>query len=294
MSQNSITANTPTSSTPLLGDRPKIRGVQRVPTFFKSSIPNRRSLLKAFIHMAVNMLFELVLPILLYYVLRNFVSPLLALLMAGIPTAIIVIVKAIRDGKPDMLGILMLLGFVVSGILAFVQSDPKLYLLRESAMTLALGLMLMITLFPLQYRNHILRPFMFYVARQIAVSSNAVLTPNSVYDHWDLFWRQYPSFRHSLVAITGIWSAGLISEFIVKYILITEKEDVDDIVYYSNIYMLIVMIFLGTFTVTSALLMRHYFNLKQRQIKTAERKSEVEFIIARAAAEQLQKSQSPV
>lgn len=290
MSQKSSSSNyfhnEATASTPLLKNEPKVRGVHRVPTFFKSAIPNRRSLLKAFVDMAIHMLFELVIPIALYYILRNFVSPLLALLLAGVPTAITVIVKGYKEKKVDMMGVLMLLGFVVSAILAFVQSDPKLYLLRESAMTLAMGVMLLLSLIPIRWHHHVLRPFMFYVARQIAISSNVLMHANTVRDYWDWFWDYYPTFRHFLRAITGIWGLGLVSEFLVRVVLINSLEDVDDVVYYSNIYMLFVMIALGFITVFSALLLRHYFNLEQNRLKVAERQSEIESIIAKAAAEQ--------
>ena len=287
--QSSSSDSFATSSTPLLnGSNPKVRGVHRVPTFFKSSIPNRRSLVHAFGDMAVHMLFELVFPVILYYVLRGFVSPLLALLLAGVPTAIVVIYKGIKERKVEMMGVLMLLGFAVSGILAAVQSDPKMYLLRESAMTLAMGIMLFLTLFPLRWRYHVLRPFMFYMARQIAISSNVLMNSNTVRDHWDWFWDYYSTFRYFLRGLTFLWSVGLVSEFLVRVVLISTLDDVDDVVYYSNIYMFVVMLTLGTVTVVSALLLRHYFNLEQQRIKVAERKSEIENIIARAALEQQQ------
>ena len=275
----------PKDSTPLLNKK-KVRHVHRVPTFFRSSLPNRRSILRAFVGMVVHMIFELVLPIVLYYVLREFTSPLLALLLAGVPTAMTVLYKGYRERKVDMMGVLMLMGFVVSAILAFVQSDPKLYLLRESAMTLAMGLMLLITMLPLRWGHHFLRPFMFYVARQIAVSSNSLMQRTTVLDHWDWFWHHYSTFRWFLRGLTGIWGLGLISEFLVRVALINALDDVDDVVYYSNIYMLVVMVVLGTITVVSTLLLRHYFNIKQNRIKMAERQSEIERIIARAAAEQ--------
>ncbi|KAG1058815.1 hypothetical protein G6F42_028529 [Rhizopus arrhizus] len=66
--------------------------------------------------MAVHMLFELVLPIVLYYVLRGFVSPLLALLLAGVPTAIAVVVKGYKERKVDMMGVLMLMAVPVARI----------------------------------------------------------------------------------------------------------------------------------------------------------------------------------
>ncbi|CAO3657387.1 unnamed protein product [Mucor hiemalis] len=155
-------------------------------------------------------------------------------------------------------------------------------------MTLAMGLMLFITLFPLRWKHHVLRPFMFYVARQIAISSNVLMNSNTVSEHWDWFWDYYSTFRYFLRGLTFIWAAGLVSEFLVRVALISSLDDVDDVVYYSNIYMLVVMLLLGTTTVVSALLLRHYFNLEQNRIKVAERKSEIESIIARAAAEQQQ------
>lgn len=300
-SSSSSSHRPPTVTTPLLkksgtggsvGSSPRTPGgVHRVPTFFKSSIPNRRSLLHAFAGMVVHMLFELVLPIILYYVLRSFVSPLLALLLAGVPTAIVVVYKGFKEKKVDMMGVLMLLGFVVSAVLAFVQSDPKLYLLRESAMTLAMGAMLLLTLFPFYYKYHVLRPFMFYVARQIALSTNTLINQNTVREHWDWFWDNYPTFRHFLRTLTSIWGLGLVSEFLVRVVLIQELDDVDDVVYYSNIYMLVIMLVLGTLTVVSALLLRHYFNMEQNRIKRAERRSEIDAIIARAAAEQQERQQ---
>ncbi|KAI9476394.1 MAG: hypothetical protein EXX96DRAFT_577041 [Benjaminiella poitrasii] len=288
----------PTVTTPLLSNVSNdIKNkVHRVPTFIKSSIPNRRSILKAFFNMTLHMLFELVLPIILYYVLRKFVSPLTALLLTGLPTAIIVVFNGIRYRKVDMLGVLMLLGFAVSGVLAFIESDPKLYLLRESAMTLAMGIMLFLTLIPLHWplfplkrtaEQHVLRPFMFYVGRQIAISClSFIISTNMICEHWDWFWNWYGNFRCFFRVLTAIWSVGLVSEFLVRIILIRTLKDVDYVVYYSNIYMLIVIITLGILSLFSALLFRHQFNLKQRHLKLSERRAEIDSIIARAAAEQ--------
>ncbi|KAI7903243.1 uncharacterized protein BX663DRAFT_507966 [Cokeromyces recurvatus] len=291
----------PTVTTPLLSDiRNDIKNkVKRVPTFVKPSIPNRRTILKAFFNITLHLLFELVLPIVLYYIIRNFCSLLLSLLLAGIPNAIAVIVKGIWERKVDMMGILMLIGFIVSALLASIQSDPRLYLLRESAMTLAMGFMLFLTLFPLKWpliilersssisKQHILRPFMFYVARQVAISCNSfIINADIICEHWDLFWNWFDGFRCFFRTLTAICSMALISEFIVRIVLIHTLDNLDSVIYYSNIYMLIVMITLGGIILSSTLLLRHYFNLEQNRIKIAERASEIEAIIARAAVEQ--------
>jgi hypothetical protein len=84
----------PTDTTPLLGaNQPRHPTVTRVPTFMQTSVPNRRSILHAFANITLHMLLELVLPIILYYVFRLFLSPLVSLLLAGVPAAFIVIFK---------------------------------------------------------------------------------------------------------------------------------------------------------------------------------------------------------
>ncbi|SAM00981.1 hypothetical protein [Absidia glauca] len=86
--------NTPTATTPLLGSKqPRHATVTRVPTFMQTSVPNRRTILQAFGNITLHMLLELVLPIALYYIFRLFLSPLLSLLLAGVPAALIVAVK---------------------------------------------------------------------------------------------------------------------------------------------------------------------------------------------------------
>ncbi|KAI7859482.1 hypothetical protein BDC45DRAFT_496180 [Circinella umbellata] len=297
--------SSPTSTTPLLSETtstaathggsaigsigsstsPRYNSVRRVPTFMQTSVPGRRSIIHAFLDMTMHMMFELVLPIILYYVLRTQFSPIISLVVAGIPPALVVVVKGVRDHKVDMMGLLMLLGFVASVLLALLESDPKLYLLRESAMTSAMGVMLIVTLFPLQWRHRILRPFMFYVARQIAVSSTTMLSPVSVRLHWDWFWTNWLSFRTFFRGLTAIWGFGLLSEFLVRVVLIYTIDEVDDIMYYSNIYMFSVTLTLGTLTVASTLLYRHLYNREQKKSINTQRRMEVEEIIARAAEE---------
>ncbi|KAI9323371.1 hypothetical protein BX666DRAFT_1846637 [Dichotomocladium elegans] len=240
------------------------------------------------------MMFELVLPIVLYYVLRVFFSPLLALILAGLPPAFMVILKGIREHKVDMTGLLMLLGFAFSLLLALVESDPKLYLLRESAMTSAMGIVLLITLVPFRFKTHVLRPFMFYVARQIAISGTIILDPATVRLHWDWFWRNWPIFRAFFRGLTFIWGAGLLSEVAVRLFLIYTLDDVDTIVYYSNIYMFSVSLTLGAVTLASSLFLRHLFNREQNRSRENERRHEIEVILARVALEsRIQRGEIP-
>lgn len=290
------TPTSPTSTTPLLSGTtnttasgsssvPRYRSVGRAPTFMQTSVPNRRSITRAFLNITVHMMTELVLPILLYYVLRLYMSPLPALVFASAPPALTVVFKAIRDRKVDMMSLLIFLSFAASAMLALGSSDAKLYILRESAMTFATGCMLLATLIPLKWKQHILRPFMFYVGRRIAVSGTIMLQPYTVTEHWDWFWDNWRTFRLYFRILTGLWGVGLVSEFMVRLTLLYSMDDVDDIMYYSNIYMFIVTFLLGVSTVGGTLLFRHLYNQEQKRSKMAERRSEVESIIARAREE---------
>ncbi|ORZ24336.1 hypothetical protein BCR42DRAFT_316909 [Absidia repens] len=253
----------------------------------QTSVPNRRYILHSFGNISLHILLELVLPVGLYYVFRTFLSPLLSLLLAGVPAALIVTFKGIYEHKVLMTGVLTLVGFVVSAMLATLQADPKLYLLRESTMTLAMGFMLLMTLLPLQIKHHKLRPFMFYVARQMAVSGSITYDDNNtVREHWDWFWDAWPKFRLFFRLLTGVWAAGLISEFLVRVVLLESLDDVDEVIYYSNMYMFVVLVILGTLTISSTLLLRHLYNRKQSKIRDAEQRSEIERIIQEAAHEE--------
>jgi hypothetical protein len=187
-----------------------------------------------------------------------------------------------------MPGTLVLIGFLISSALAMIHAEPKLYLLRESTLTLAMGIILLVTVLPLRIGQHKLRPFMFYVARQMAVSGSITYNIDNgvvVQQHWDWFWDLWTTFRAFFRLLTAIWALGLISEFLVRLVLLRSLDDVDDVIYYSNLYMFVVLVILGTMTVTSALLLRHLYNQEQNKLKDAEHQAEIEGIIQAAANE---------
>ena len=73
-----------------------------------------------------------VIPIVLYYVLKEYLPKVWALVVSNIPTIISVIIQAIFLKRIDSLGIGVIFGFLLSLILAVLNQDPKLLLLRES------------------------------------------------------------------------------------------------------------------------------------------------------------------
>lgn len=251
---------------PLLGieTHPHQTDMPRIPTFMQSSIPNRRSILGIFWSLTVSMMIELIIPIALYYSLRPFVSAIVALVISGFPPAIVVAFHWIRDGLIDMQAILMVVVVILSSVLAMIQSDPRLYLLRESAITLGMGSLFLVTLIPITFRGKYLYPFLYYTARQFVIAT--VSDPHKVKDDWKWIYDHRPRFRLTFRVITGAAGIGLVSEFIVRVTLLMYM-DVDDVIYYSNIYLITLMSSLGVFILNFVLYMRHQSNqerLKRR------------------------------
>ncbi|KAH8552164.1 hypothetical protein BGW37DRAFT_424724 [Umbelopsis sp. PMI_123] len=203
------------------------------------------------------MAIELIIPIALYYTVRPFTTALIALVISGFPPAIVVLYHWMRDGIIDMQAVMMVVVVVLSSVLAMVQSDPRLYLLRESAITLGMGTLFLFTLIPFTFRGKYLYPFLYYTARQFVIAT--VSNPHKVKEDWKWIYDNRPRFRLTFRVITGAAGIGLVSEFIVRVSLLMYL-DVDDVIYYSNIYLIALMSFLGVFILGFVLYMRHRSN----------------------------------
>lgn len=291
------TSISPMSTTPLLAgaaDTSRSIGsslyhtVNEVPAYVQASIPSRRLIIRAFLHLALRTLFELVLPFVLYCILRNFTSPLLALVLAGGTPAAVVLYTSLHDREVEMTSLLIFLGFAVAAsvVLALIGvSDPRLSLLRESALTSSMGLMLILTLLPLRWRKHVLRPFMFYVARRIAVSGAAMLSPDTIRLQWDGFWKVSSYFRLFFRALTAAFGIGLLSDLNVQLFLLYTMDDDDDIMYYTSLWMLVVIVCLGVLLVASALAFKHLYDRVHNLTKLIEPLSGMESTVVRTTEE---------
>ena len=186
----------PTAKTPLLGiDRhDKKQPIPRIPSIIESSIPTKRSLLSIWFSIAVNVVIDIFLPLILYYTLVHEIGTLWALVVSGIPPAFVVLLTAIRDRKADGMGILMITSFVISAALATFQGDAKLFIVRESLITLSMGILFLFTLIPFTFRGRTLRPFLFYTGRQL-YSASSEQDPAVTEQHWDWLWENRPRMR---------------------------------------------------------------------------------------------------
>jgi len=152
---------------------------------------------------------DVAMPYCLYVLLSpNFPSnSLIPLLIAALPPAIYGIVGVIRKGHIDYVAALVVLGILITVVAAFITGDQKIFLIRESILTGALGVACLVSLlFP--------KPLMFYFGRQFASAGDPAKAA-----YYNSLW-QYPRFRFSNYLITVVWGVALLIEFALRVILV--------------------------------------------------------------------------
>jgi len=134
-------------------------------------------------------------------------NSLIPLLISALPPAINGVVNIIRKGHIDYVGALVILGIIITAIAAFITGDQKVFLIRESVLTGALGIVCLVSLlFP--------RPLMFYFGRQFASGGD----PAKAAFYNSLWQRQ--SFRFFIYVITVVWGVGFVAEFALRVVLV--------------------------------------------------------------------------
>ncbi|KAF7728672.1 hypothetical protein EC973_005709 [Apophysomyces ossiformis] len=186
-------------------------------------------------------------PIALYNVLKSHIRPVWALVLSTTPTIISVIGQAIFLRHIDTMGVAVVSGFILSVILAVINGDPKLLMMRESFVTSGVGLMCAITLIPVRIRTFQLKPILYYLACDLIP-----LQPVCFHDQSQpqkrmaFYWDQSSFFRLHLRLLTAINLIILELEFGLKlYYILT--FDLDTIVILSSSTLTVVGILVTMF-----------------------------------------------
>src|SRR5215467_256690 len=88
------------------------------------------------------------LPYVIYQLLKSYTpaSDLIALFVSALPAAISAIVGIVRQRRVDLIAGIALIGIGVSIIAVLIGGDPRLFLVRESVVTVALGIACLVSL----------------------------------------------------------------------------------------------------------------------------------------------------
>ena len=136
----------------------------------------------------------------------NGASDVVAYLVSGIGPLVSIGIEYLRHRRIDTFGVAVIVLVVVSAAVSLIGStDPKMLLLKDSVLTGAIGLAILLTLTPL-----FARPLMFYFGRKFGTDG----TDEGVL-YWNSLWK-FPGFRHSQRVITAVWGVGFMVEAALK------------------------------------------------------------------------------
>lgn len=175
--------------------------------------------------------------LLVYQLVKHFSSltDVYALLLSAVPATIGTIVTLIRQRSVDVLGAFTLATIVASIGLTFMTGDARLFLVRESALTVLFGLICLISLL-------LPRPIWFYIIRYFTVGNDEaqMLAYNTA-------WK-FASFRGYIRTVTFLWGFIYTVEFLVRLLMIYTLSIAQVLLYSSIIfYALTVLASVATF-----------------------------------------------
>ena len=129
------------------------------------------------------------------------------LLVASLVPVLGNIISVLRHRRLDIFGIMMLIGLAVSGISILLGGGPQLLLIRESFVSGAIGLALLVSMV-------LPRSLGYYFARQFLTAND----PRRMTEFRLLC--QMPFFRTFLQRGTVFWGILMLGEFIVRVVLV--------------------------------------------------------------------------
>jgi intracellular septation protein A len=153
------------------------------------------------------LLFNGLLPYFTYaYLTSHGTSEVQGLLVIAAWPVVELLVYYLLHRRLDEFGVMILLMFLLTALSAVAYDNSRLLLLKESALTVLLGVAFLVSLL-------LPRPLMFYFGRKFATDG----TPDSL-AWWNGLW-QYAGFRHSQRVLTAVWGLGFVGQGVLLGVL---------------------------------------------------------------------------
>jgi hypothetical protein len=147
--------------------------------------------------------------IVIYQLVKHFTSAsdVIALALSTVPAIIGTIITLIRQRSVDVLGAFTLITIGFSIGLTFLTGDARLFLIRESFLTVLFGIICLISLlFP--------KPIWFYIIRYFTVGNN-----HEQMVAYDTAWK-FASFRGYIRTVTILWGVVYAVEFLIRLVMV--------------------------------------------------------------------------
>ncbi|KAF7723381.1 hypothetical protein EC973_002080 [Apophysomyces ossiformis] len=195
--------------------------------------------------------FEIAVPFALYFLLAAFVSPVLAAIVAGLQVLFVVVLKRCCQRTTDTLGVMLLSGFFICAAFNLACNHGTLLTLRNSTLSLSMGIVMLATLLPIEWKKkHQLRPLLYYLVQNM----NPL---DSTRTAWKTFWKTWPYLRKVIRIETALCGIALASKFLLQWYLILADFEDEEIAYYTNAYMACMVSSMLIMLTIGGLLLRH-------------------------------------
>ena len=174
-----------------------------------------------------SMLLNGVCVIVVYQLVKHFTSAsdVIALALSAVPAMVGTIITLIRQRSIDVLGAFTLITIVLSIGLTFLTGDARLFLIRESFLTVLFGIICLISLlFP--------KPIWFYIIRYFTVGNN-----HEQMVAYDTAWK-FASFRGYIRTVTILWGVVYTVEFLIRLVMvytlsISQVLEISSVIFYA-------------------------------------------------------------
>jgi|tagenome__1003787_1003787.scaffolds.fasta_scaffold20537548_2 hypothetical protein len=152
-------------------------------------------------------LLSVVAPIVIYSMLTDRgVGQVPALIISGIGPVVDLVITMLVSRRVDEFSVFVLVLLVIGVLTSLLFDDPRLLLLKESAVTGLFGVVLLGSLLAP-------RPLMFYFGRRFATGGSAEKIA-----WWNGLW-QYQGFRRTQRVLTLVWGVTLLGEAVLRGVL---------------------------------------------------------------------------
>jgi len=149
-------------------------------------------------------------PFLTYILIKRYVpgvSEVIALGVGAVFPATRGILEMWHQRRVDIIAAIVLVGIAAGIIALLVGGSPKIFLIRESFVTGALGLLALSS-----FGWH--RPLLFYIGRQFSAGSD-----RSAVEDFNTLWER-PEARRTFRLMTLVWAVGWLSEFGLRVLMV--------------------------------------------------------------------------
>ncbi|KAI8644637.1 hypothetical protein BD408DRAFT_450629 [Parasitella parasitica] len=195
----------------------------------------------------VMLFFDVGLPLAVYYILKIWLSVLIALILSGIPPLLRVFYVFWKKRHIDVLGCIFVFSFVLSAVLSIISGNVRLTLLRDSTVTAVISLMFFVTLFPIKTKWFIVRPLVFLFSQQMMSEQPPIEWVDKEGNYHSMekmewLWQHISVYRRYCYILDAIWATVLLGEFLAKVIMVESSLDIDHIILYGNIILICIMV----------------------------------------------------